>query len=374
MNKFNNQRGSILLIAALILYMLIAVGASFMLANVNEINYSRRYYYSIAAFWLAEAGINMFMHDPAMLEQSLHKQLAYGGGTIDVSRDDTQPMYRFITSVGTFAGVQKKIQITYPALVPEVYKNAVSSKGNISINGNKVSAIFNGQTRVSGEINGTSKNADVFFEDTQEGVDPNLTSLNYVPKAGANSFSNFVANNRALLAGYSENEIVHVQSQDTYPVTAQALAGKKIIYIEGNEGSTDVVINSNGLVGPNQSVTVITTGTVTFNQSGFQAAGSQFNIIAWGGYRESVSAPSSHRGLVYTHGVATFDKILDTSVTNGGVVADGGIVLGDVWSTKVFNYANMAAQGQYPPGFERLGGGSTTGIAAKPNSWKEISP
>jgi hypothetical protein len=134
-----------------------------------------------------------------------------------------------------------------------------------------------------------------------------------------------------------------------------------------------VTINTSGLVGANQDLTVITTGSVTFNQNGAQAAGSQLNIIAWGGYNETVSAPSTYNGVIYTHGVADFDRITADSVTNGSVIADGGIVLGEIWSTKIFNYADQTNGGiTPPPGFAGLKGATTMNIATQPTLWKEI--
>ena len=119
-------------------------------------------------------------------------------------------------------------------------------------------------------------------------------------------------------------------------------------------------------------MTIISTGTVVHNQTGFAAPDSQLNIISWAGYLETASLPSSHNGVIYTHGIAQFDNIYDTTVTNGSVIANGGITIGEIWSTKTFNYADTTIDGIVPAGFEGLRGGGASGYVAKPSAWKAI--
>ena len=82
--------------------------------------------------------------------------------------------------------------------------------------------------------------------------------------------------------------------------------------------------------------------------------------------------PSSHNGAIYTHGIAQFDNIYDTTVTNGSVIANGGIAIGEIWSTKTFNYADTTINEIVPAGFEELLGGGASGYVSKPSAWKAI--
>ena len=371
MKRLNNK-GSIVLVATMILYFIILIGVSFTLANLNELSFTKRFYHGKAAFWLAEAGLNMYIANPFLLDDKSTKEFNYGDGTIILTKDTSQPNYQYIYSTGTYGSQQRKLQITYPAAVPEAFKSVFATNGNVSIDGTKTSAVVYGQSNVAGEITGTSKYASVSFEALLENADSATSTLNY-PKNTPDDFKNFNEINNNLISQYKEQEVLHIKDTDTVTLTPEQVKGKKIIYVEGyNERTGNVVINTNSLVSSNQNVTIIASGNVTFNQNGNQAPNSQLNIIAWGGYQESVSAASSHRGLIYTHGIATFDNIKESSTTSGGVIAEGGIVLGDIWSTKIFNYADMTKNGFYPPGFEMLSGGSLSNVDLKPSAWKEI--
>ena len=125
-------------------------------------------------------------------------------------------------------------------------------------------------------------------------------------------------------------------------------------------------------LGKDQNLTIIATGTITHNLVGLASKDSQLNIIAWSNYFESSTLPSVHNGMIYTHGTAYFDEIHDTSTTNGSIVANDGIVVGEVWSTKTCNYADTRTKGVVPPGFEGLAGGSVSGYSLRPNLWREI--
>jgi hypothetical protein len=357
--------------------MLITISMGFVLLNTGEMSNARRHYHSTAAFWLAEAGINMYIKNPDMLKDINFKTISYGNGTIYLSLDDSKPMFRYITATGSVGGVQRKIQIGYVANVPEVYRNTLSTKGDITITGKKVSMVINDKTRVSGRVINNSKYGNALFQDVQSNQDPSLTSLTSSKTNSneeSNEFQNFVQNNQNIITSYPSDEILYVKSDGTYTIPNDgSLAGKKIIYIEGREGGGgNVVIDSNNVVGKNQNLTIISTGNVTFNQNGLQAPNSQLNIIAWGGYNETVSSESSYQGLIYTHGIAAFDKINASSVNNGGIIADGGFEFGEIWSTKIFNYADLTKNSSYPPGFEKFIGSSVSGVDKYPSSWKEV--
>ncbi len=291
-------------------------------------------------------------------------------------KDDSNSSRRIITAVGVIRGIKRTVKIEYPANIPDVFIQTVSTGGDLAVTGSKATVLFNEKIRIGGKVLNTSKHSSLFFEDKKEEVAENLASLVY-PDANKNGitdeFDDFVQYNRNLVSEYSSNEVLYIKGNGTYflgPDTS--LAGKKIVYVEGKQGSGDVVIQFNAGLEENQNLTVITTGTVNYNQAGYASKNSQLNVIAWSGYKESAALPGSHNGLIFTHGVATFDEIHDTSITNGGVIANGGIAIREVWSTKTFNYADPRIDGSVPAGFEGLLGRGTSGYSSKPDSWKEI--
>lgn len=360
----------------MVLFVLVTLSSSIALFNFSELNESRRYRDSTAAFWLAEAGINRYLANPAMLDEQGMKTILMPNGMIKLVKDDSHQKYRVVMSTGIVGGSERRVQIKYPAL-SSIFESTVSVKGNLSIEGRKSSLVINDKLRLSGQVINTSVYPLAFFEDKQEGVREPLVSINY-PDADRNGiadeFSDFVAFNRALIARYPEDEVVYIKADGTYTITPDSsLEGKKIIYIEGSqEGEGNAVIQFAGALSKGQNLTIIATGTVTHNQAGVAQEDSRLNIIAWEDYMETAALPSIQNGVIYTHGTAYFDEIHDTSVTNGSVIANEGVVIREVWSTKIFNYADMRRKGIVPPGFEGLVGGGVSGYMPNPTSWREI--
>ena len=374
MKKLNNK-GVVLIAAYMVLFVLLALASSVAMLNFSESSDARRYRETTKAFWLAEAGINLFMANTGMLDETESQIIAEEDGTIRLLRDDSNPQYRLITATGTVGGSQRKIQVKYPAL-STILENTISTKGNILIEGHKSSLMINDKLRLTGKVINTSAHPFVFFEDKQEGANESLVAITY-PDADHNGvtdeFNDFVAFNRDLVASYPEEEVVYIRGNGTYIITPDSsLEGKKIIYVEGDrEGEGNAVIQFAGALGEKQNLTIIATGTVTHNQAGLAPDGSQLNIIAWSDYFETAALPSIHNGVIYTHGTAYFDEMHDTSVTNGSIIANGGIIIREIWSTKTFNYADMRKRGVVPPGFEGLVGGEGS-YTPKPSSWSEI--
>ena len=46
--------------------------------------------------------------------------------------------------------------------------------------------------------------------------------------------------------------------------------------------------------------------------------------------------------------------------------------MGEIWSTKTFNYADTTTDEIVPAGFEGLVGGGASGYVAEPDTWKAI--
>ena len=376
MKRLNNK-GAALIIAFFIMSVLVTLSIAFAILTFGEVNDSRRYRDSLAAFWLAESGISLFMQNTSLLNQEPTQVFTFKNGTVTLTKDDSHPAKRIVKAIGSVNGVRRSIQIEYPANAPEVFNNTISVNGNIVIAGSKSSLAFNDKTRINGRVLNSTKHSIVYFEDRQNGVNAGLVSLTY-PDINNNGkqdeFEDFKQFNRNLLASYPKSEIIYIEGNDAYTITTNKnLNEKKIIYIEGSSaGNGNAVIQFSGALAKNQNLTVITTGTVTNNLAGLAPEGSKLNIIAWSDYFETTVLPSIYNGMIYTHGTAHFDEMHDTSVTNGCIVANGDIVIKEVWSTKTINYADMRAKGVVPPGFEGLVGGGISGYARYPSSWLEI--
>jgi len=374
--KISNNKGAVLITAYMVLFVLMTVSSSIALFNFSELRDSHRHRDSTLAFWLAEAGISQYIADPAMLEDQDVKVFTEENGTIHLSKNDSNPKYRIITSIGKVRGIKRKIQIKYPAL-SSIFERTVSTRGDMTIEGRKASLTVNDKLRLGGTVVNTSVYPLIFFEDKQEGVSESLVSITY-PDANhngiADEFDDFVTFYRNLISSYPQEEVIYIKGNKTYTIMPDSsLDGKKIIYIEGDEeGKGSAVIQMSSTLGKKQKLTIIATGTITHNLAGLADKDSQLNIIAWSDYFETSILPSVHNGVIYTHGTAYFDEVHETSVTNGSLIANDGIVVREVWSTKTFNYADMRTRGAVPPGFEGLAGGSVSGYTSRPNSWKEI--
>lgn len=374
--KLNNEQGAGLIVAYFVMASFVTFSAAFSILTFSELNQSIRFRDSVQAFWLAEAGVDEYIHDPAILETKDRQNIPYGQGVIRLARNDSSLSKRVVTSTGDVRGVKRTIKVEFPAIVPVFFENAVTVNGDILISGGKTNVTFNDKVRLSGEVKNQSKYSQVTFEDKMEKVPESLVSLIY-PDMDHNSkpdeFADFVAFNRDLIASYSSDEVIYIKDAGTVTVVPnEALSGKKIIYVEGTEGKGNVNIQFSGAWEGNQNLTIISTGTVTYSQASPVATNSQLNVIAWSGYNESAALPGTHQGIVYTHGKAVFDEVHDTSVTNGVVIAKEGIELREVWSNKTFNYVDPRVNGVLPPGFEGLVSGTLLGYEKKPTSWEEI--
>jgi len=372
---FKNTRGSILIISFTVLYVIVLLAAGFSLLTIGELTAAQRYRDSARAFWLAEAGVARFLNNPELLDHG-SKEFSLPGGSVALSKHDGQGYKRLVTAAGTVNGMRRRIRVEFPGKAPVVFDNAVSSRGNLSIEGNKTAVTINSRLRLGGTLKNKSKHSIVLIEDKKEKVPAPRAALIY-PDADRNGtpdeFADFVEFNRNLVASYNPDEVVYLRGDDTGVIVPGAeLKGKKIVYFEGSQGKGDAVIHLVGAGEAAQNLTVISTGTVTLNLAGKMPASSALNIIAWSGYSESSVVPGLHNGVIYTHGVARFDNIYDNSVLNGNVIANGGIEMGEIWSRKTFNYKDIRTKGALPPGFEGLVGARAAGFEPYPSGWREI--
>ncbi len=362
--------------ACLGLFVVLMLTAGFALSLVSELGNAQRFRNRTAAFWLAQAGLSRYLYEQDFFRGEEEREIALPGGRVRLSKDDSVTDRRVVSATGLVKGSKRTIQLVFDAQYPEVFENALSTGGDLVINGRRAVLALNDRIRLSGQMRNTARFASVFAEDIREGMNPGRVSLIYPDRndnGRTDEFEDFLAHNRELIQGYPQQEVAYIQGNNTLVLTpASNLQGKKIVYVEGEEGQGDVVIQFGGAWDDGQQLTVISTGDVTFNQGGAMARDARLNIIAWSGYKESAVLPSEHHGLIMTKGMARFNEIYDTSVTNGCVIADGGIAVGEVWSTKTFNFLNLIRDGRLPPGFEGLIGTRTAGYRERPNTWKEI--
>ena len=371
-----NDKGAVLISVYMVLFVLLTLSSSVAMFNIGELGEARRQRDATMAFWLAEGALNQFMADPTILDEADTKSMHEEFGTVILSKNDSNPKHRLVTATAKVRGVERILQLKYPAL-STIFENTISTQGDLVVEGRKASVLINDKLRLGGSVVNNAKMPITIFEDVQTQANKALVAIQY-PDADGNGrsdeFRDFVEFNRKLIARYPEDQVVYIKGNDTYTIIPDgSLQGKKIIYIEGDRaGDGSAVIQFSGALEKDQNLTVIATGTVTQNQAGSTQKNAQLNIIAWSDYFETTVLPSIHNGVIFTHGKAFFDEVHDTSVTNGSLVANGGIVVREVWSTKTFNYVDMRHRGIVPPGFEGLIGGGVSGYTTHPTTWKEI--
>jgi hypothetical protein len=371
-----NQRGAVLIVSYIMLFALMTMSAGLAIFNFNEINYARRYTRSVQAFWLAESWIHRYLADPGILEKESRLIIDEPNSRVILERDDSHPEGRRLTASATVQGVKRSIRVTFPVKSSDVFNNTFSVNGNILIGGQRTAVRIDDKTRMSGSVQENSTYASVYFEDKKERVHPGLVSLSY-PDTNQNGqvdeFSDFVQFHREQLAQYPQQEVLYLQGNGTYTISAQSnLQDKKFIYVEGEEGQGNVVIPVSGMLQPQQKITIISTGKVTVNVAGLMPDSAQLNVIAWSGYKETAAVAGTLRGTIYTHGQAVFDNIYDTSLTYGNLIANEGVRMGEIWSTKLFQYADIRQGDAVPAGFEGMIGGGTSGYVSIPDSWKDV--
>jgi hypothetical protein len=83
MGKMKNERGSLLVTAYLIIFMLVSFGAAYMIVSINEARFSERQKMSIKAFHIAEAGIERALFDLRIDFTADTTSPAWNDGTIN---------------------------------------------------------------------------------------------------------------------------------------------------------------------------------------------------------------------------------------------------------------------------------------------------
>ncbi len=371
-----NKKGSALLMSLMVVGTLVTLSAAFTISTVNEMNNSRRYQSSAKSFWIAEAGVNEFMADPSMLDAGDVTRI-FGTYSVDLSKDDTDPNERILTAIATANGVSRTLEVKFPANPAILYDNTMSSGGDLNLFGLLAKLDIYDKTRLSGEFNKSGFLSIADLEDLQENVPSDQTTFTY-PDADENGtpdeFSDFVQFNRDLIATYDPSEVLYISGDSTQLIYPNgALAGKKIIYVEGGSpgtGDVNVLFDTTWQTGEN--MTIISTGDVFYVQPLQIFRDSQLNVVSWNDYNEASILLSSHDGVTYAHDNANFLSVLSYSETRGNVISNGDIDCFEALTWKRFIYDDAISEGSVPPGFEGLLAASGGGYSSTPSSWKEI--
>jgi hypothetical protein len=378
----NPEGGSVLIISLYVLMVLVLLMAGFSATAVNEMNLARRLKNSTAAFWAAEMAIHRFINDTHMLDGG-DQIITEGDYTVTLTKDDTDKELRYVKAIATGNDVTRGVEVTFIGNTPNVFKNALSSGGNMLLTGNQSSITVNGPTRLTGTFTMDPEGEDLSatFSDFQDYVDPSVTTFKY-PDINGNSvqdeFDDFI--NLQLIniyETYLPSEVIYYPTnQDLVIITPNAsLAHKKMIFVQGSQaGKGNVAILFNGSWKPNQNLTIVSTGAIDYVQP-LQAPGaenSKLNTISWYDYTESTILTGKHAGVMYTHAQANFNSIYGQSTTNGIVMANEGIVANETIHDKIFNYHDPYSDNSVPAGFRLLFTAPPAGYNTEPNSWKEV--
>jgi len=155
--KLNNKNGSIMIISYMVFYVLATLVAGVAINHFSELNHAKRYRDTTAAFWVAEAGINRYLNDPAMLDAKIKSTYSMDSGKVTLKKNDSDPAKRVITSTGQVGGINKSIQIVFAANPPEAYSNTLSVGGDMTVDGYKAAVNILDKVRLGGKIQDNAK-------------------------------------------------------------------------------------------------------------------------------------------------------------------------------------------------------------------------
>ncbi len=409
--KLKTQKGAALITAYFVITSLITLGTGFAMMSINELNNARRYRDSAEAFWTAEAGINQFVHDTTMLDDTGSDTITLGSHSATISKDDSDPQQRVVTAVSVVGGQTRTVQVSFPKNPPGIFSNTLSGGLNFhTIGASLRSSYLNiyGKMRFAGIYDDDAFNLVENFQDPAYSQPSGEVTLTYPDADGdgtAHEFDDFVAYNRALVDSYPEDETLHIipeTDEDVvyiYPNSTykdEPIAGKKIVFVDDAEGEGDVEIIFGAGWQDHEDLTVITTGSVSYFQPLENAVNdSNLNVIAWDDYSQASLLVSYHNGVIFANDQAFFTEVLSESENTGVVIANGlrpndaDNVCITPWNcydpdesaihfteflqtTKDFYYANPIEGSQVPFGFEGLISAGGSGYSSTPNSWKEL--
>ncbi|MFO8052979.1 MAG: hypothetical protein R6U54_03360 [Candidatus Omnitrophota bacterium] len=376
-----NKKATALILTIIVSVVLAILGISFLLVGINEKNLVERYKYSTKAFWIAEAGLAQAYQDitnnystcPAV-ESSWGgaSNDSFGGGSYLVTV--TLEGNLKLTSTGTYKTVSKEVSAELTC-VPSPFENTLSVGGDLDLTALAAIIHVNGKTRYSGNYNESTFFGNADFEDLQQEPDTNKTTLevpDYDNNGVSDEFNDYKLYSREATQDHAQGEIdfegtdFYVDDKVVYKKVEagdnvnifphQSLVGKEVIYIEGPENEGDVNIYLDGNWQDDEDLTVISTGQVHYIEPLQTSRESRLSVISWEGYKESSVFVGYHESVVFTHGDAEFEDLLDIGYFTGNIIANGDVSLLELFTLDYWDFSDRVINGDIPPGFSKFVG------------------
>ncbi len=264
-----NKRGSVLVIAFLVILVLTALGGVMLSRSVSERALTQRYAESTQAFWLAEAGVSRGLKElganfNASGSNVWQATLALGRYSVDVEQIDSQT--RKITSHGFVPAVSSRIERVIEATVAkkipnDFYENAIYSAGLVDFNGNAYTV--DGKVRYAEEIEYSSNHVNgTITEDPS--INPlamlDFQQLRSMSAAQGNVYDaarlDNVKKNKEVFPGsfwYSEGapNIIYVDGDLTLNGNIGTIGGFYVVagdVLTDPDATQDATLNGNGMV------------------------------------------------------------------------------------------------------------------------------
>lgn len=137
------KRGALFILVIFVVLILVLLGTSLVSQSISESRLAQKYYESIQAFWLAEAGINHALNE---LRDNYSQSgtglwattLNRGEFSVDVTIDGSNRRviaHGFVPSIAT-TNIERRIEVVMSKSIPPgFYDYALYSSGNVDING-----------------------------------------------------------------------------------------------------------------------------------------------------------------------------------------------------------------------------------------------
>lgn len=404
-NFIRNEKGMVLVTSYMAFMVLLILGSSFLASSLSEIRGTERFIDSSRAFWAAEKGLAEVIYNlnngiPLTQDTFINVEdfpIYYDSG---YSKYKVESYDTFTSKVITITGiagagtdsekVEKKVQIR---LTRKVFENTISVGGNFEVFGLLADLDVFGKTRISGTYSKSGLGASTWFEDKQEGVSSEETTIQ-IPDIDDNGtpgeFNDFVTHfdavvdairTRTLLEkGDADAEAILIETDGDYYIYPQVtLVDKDIVYVRGSgPGQGNVYVVFDATWEENQDLTIISTGTVTYLEPlQYESQNSRLNFVSWGDYIETAflerSADSAHESVIYAQEDVDFVDFFATSSSKGNIIAKGDVTFAQIFAVRDVEFSSRVADGDIPPGFGSLKS-SDLGVAAlnmSPQGWKE---
>lgn len=367
-----NRRGAALILSYMVIGILTIFGSALVSRSISNSNIARRYEDSSKAFWIAEAGLNQAYYKLINGENVSTDLVNFANGSYQVLVNNT-PTGIEIKSTGTYGSTQRAVK-AYLLRIPYCFDNTISVGGDLSISGLMSGVTVYGKARISGDYTDSSGSQTAWFEDLQQDVNSDYTTIQIPDKNNngtADEFNDFVILGQQAIEATNPNEVVYIVTDDTVNIFPdQALSGKRIVFIEGSApGRGDVNIFFDGSWQEGEDLTIISTGTITYIQPLQFQEDARLSTISWGDYNQSTLLRSEHESIIYTHGNSNFSNVQEWSSISGNIISNNNISIDTVYNQK-FYFSQRAMYGDLPPAFEYLAP-DTSNVPTQLINWQE---